>query len=327
MNTPKLVISLDFELHWGRFDKYDLASNLPYYRNTREAIPRILDLFERYEIHSTWASVGMLLANNEEEWRQYSPRSLPNFINKKFSAYQWLASQSKVFAEGLFAPELVRLILDCPFQELGSHSYSHYYALEQGPSMEDWRADLQASKRIALEKFGVKLRSLVFPRNQYSDPVIKIAGEEGFSTVRTNPRDWFWKEVEREHILKKIFRTGDTLVPLGKSTSYSSISNQFGVNLLPASRLLRPFRKGSLVNSTRISRIKKELEVAIKNNEMYHLWWHPHNFGAYPQENLKILEDLLQWIHVKMETEGLISSTMSEVTQGLRRDPSMKIPV
>jgi hypothetical protein len=168
---------------------------------------------------------------------------------------------------------------------------------------------------------------LVFPRNQYSDPVIKIAGEEGFSTVRTNPRDWFWQEVQRENILKKIFRTGDTLVPLGKSTSYSSISNQFGVNLLPASRLLRPYRKGSLVNSTRISRIKKELEVAIKNNEMYHLWWHPHNFGAYPQENLKILEDLLQWIHVKTETEGLISSTMSEVTQGLRREPGMKIPV
>ena len=174
-------------------------------------------------------------------------------------------SQKKLHPEGFFAPELVRMILDCPGQELGSHSFSHYYACKAGQIPDQWRADLRAAKRIAFEKLGVIPRSLVFPRNQYSDEVIQIAGEEGFSAVRTNPKDWFWRDVEQESILKKIFRTGDTLVNLGIKTSYHAPTFCREMALLPASRLLRPFRTGSLFNMKRTNKIKDELKVALKN--------------------------------------------------------------
>jgi len=315
VNQPTLVISLDFELHWGRFDKYDLESNLRYYRNTRNAIPKILELFDRYRIHATWATVGMLMAENEEELRSFSPVLLPGFTDRKYSAYQWLESQPKLYHEGLFAPELVQMIRDCPNQEVGSHSFSHYYTLESGQTIAEWREDLRASKRISMEKFGINPQALVFPRNQYSNEVIRVAGEEGFSVVRTNPKDWFWGEVEHENLLKKVFRTGDTLFNLGKRTSFERPHVFEGVNMVPASRLMRPFRNGSIFNQRRVSRIKEELGMALIKNEIYHLWWHPHNFGTYPTENLLILEELLKWIGSKKMSVGLQSLTMTEAAR------------
>lgn len=307
MIRPALVISLDFELHWGRFDKYDLESNLYYYKNTKEVIPRLLDLFHHHGIQVTWATVGMLMAENLEEWRIYQPSLLPSFQKNKFSAYRWLESQTKIFSDGLFAPDLVKLILDCPGQELGSHSFSHYFSLESGQSIEQWKEDIKAAQRIAKEKFGKSLESLVFPRNQYSKPVIEMAQTEGFCIFRTNPADWFWRSVEKENLIKKVFRTGDTLIPLGACTSYPAPEFSNGRLNIPASRILRPYRMGSLFNQIRIARIKKELELAIEKGETYHLWWHPHNFGNYPEENLRILEELLIWVKSKVD-EGCLSS-------------------
>ena len=52
-NNGALVISLDFELLWGVFDKVDWREKKEYFQNTRKLIPQILDLFEQYDIHCT----------------------------------------------------------------------------------------------------------------------------------------------------------------------------------------------------------------------------------------------------------------------------------
>lgn len=311
---------MDFELHWGRFDKYPLEPNLAYYKATRAAIPKILDLFAQYDIHATWATVGMLMAESREEWEHYSPDVKPSFTNQLYSAYSWMKAQPRIFNEALFAPELVKLVLDTPNQELGSHSFSHYYTMAKGQRLEEWEADLVAANRIAWEKFQHIHYSLVFPRNQYSKKSLEIASEQGFGAVRTNPSDWFWKQVENENLIKKIFRTGDTLFPLGNRTSYSEVRNGEFLVHLPASRLLRPFRSGSFFNQRRIARIKEEIDTAINLGEMYHLWWHPHNFGHYPNENLQILETLLAWIKGRMETHGLESKNMKETAEIIRKE-------
>lgn len=307
MIASNLIISLDFELHWGRFDKYALAPNKVYYQNTRDIVPRLLELFDRFQIKATWATVGMLMCESREEWESYKPELLPTFEKSKFSAYNWMDSQQQVWDKGVFAPDLVRKILETPGQELGSHSFAHYYTMAAGQTLAQWKSDLQAAKRIAKEKFDSNLESLVFPRNQYSEQVIEIALESGFTVFRTNPKDWFWKSVENENLVKKIFRTSDSLVPLGRRTSYASPEFHKGSVLIPSSRILRPFRSGSLFNKARIERIKEELDLAINYGEMYHLWWHPHNFGNYPKENLEILENLLIWVKNKI-SEGRLST-------------------
>jgi hypothetical protein len=309
--TSFLIISLDFELHWGRFDKIPLSGSLDYYREARHAIPRMLDLFEQNGIHATWATVGSLMAENEEEWRHYAPIHQPSYQHSRYSAYLWFDSQDRIYEEALFAPDLVKQVVDCPHQEIGSHTFSHYYTCEMGQNGEQFRADLQAAKRIARDKFGLGLESLVFPRNQVDLPSLKIIEEEGFKTARTNPKDWYWRDTQRENLIKRLFRTGDTLVPLGEKTSYPlPPKNREGVLALPASRLLRPYRKTSLFNQKRIARIKEEMERAARLGEVYHLWWHPHNFGNFPEENLQCLESVLKHFK-KMEGEyGMVSKGM-----------------
>jgi peptidoglycan/xylan/chitin deacetylase (PgdA/CDA1 family) len=320
VSKPALVISLDFELHWGRFDKYPLEACLGYYRNTREVIPKLLDLFTKYGIHVTWATVGMLMAESREEWEYYTPQLKPTYAKRFFSAYSWVDSQKKLFKEALFAPDLVQMVIDTPNQELGSHSFAHYYSLVEGQTPEQWEADLKSANRIAFEKFGHTHYSLVFPRNQYSENSLIIAQREGFQAVRTNPRDWFWQSVEQEGFIKKVFRTGDTLFPLGSKTSYLVDSGRGGLIPLPASRLLRPYHPNSFFNLQRMDRIKREIERCIKFGEFYHLWWHPHNFGHYPKENLMILEELLQWVGQRMEVSGLETLSMKEAAERCKKE-------
>ena len=43
--------------------------------------------------------------------------------------------------------------------ELGTHTFSHYYCLEEGQTAEQFKADIEAAIKIAAEK-GVTLKSL-----------------------------------------------------------------------------------------------------------------------------------------------------------------------
>lgn len=314
MNQGSLIISLDFELHWGRFDKYEVESYLTYYQNARKVVPKILELFSKKDIHATWATVGMLMAADWEEWEVYQPHHLPGFSEKRYSAYLWAEKQKGKNLEALFAPELVGQIIGTPGQELASHTFAHYFTGMAGSEMEAFRADLLAAKKIAQDKFAKDLKSLVFPRNQYNAAYLAESFKAGFKYVRTNPSDWFWGNVEQESLLKKIFRTGDTLAPLGQKTTYSEIelldTGQFAI---PASRLLRPYRSNSILNRLRVERIKKELEFAAKNGLIYHLWWHPHNFGLLPNENLFVLKNILDFASELKNEYGLISQTMEDI--------------
>ncbi|WP_343207068.1 polysaccharide deacetylase family protein [Arthrospiribacter ruber] len=308
-----LIISLDFELHWGRYDKYPLNDVGNYYKNTRKAIPRMLALFQKYQIHATWATVGSLMAENDEEWKLYQPKVLPGFANPLYSAYHWYAQQKEHDPSALFAPELVKQIMECPDQEIGSHTFAHYYTGEKGANQAAFKSDLEAAKSIAFEKFKVDLKSLVFPRNQYNPNSLNTANHLGFKVFRTNPPDWFWSSPERANIFKKIFRTGDTLVPLGRK-SYYDLDIKFKRDFLqlPASRLLRPFKPYSIFNQLRVNRVKDEMKEAAKEDMAYHLWWHPHNFGQHLEENLRVLEDILDCYRKLALDHDMKSLTMWE---------------
>lgn len=316
MNRPILTISLDFELHWGRFDKANILGNEKYYIQTREVIPEILKLFKAFNIEATWATVGMLFAKDQKEWEKYSPVDKPTYHQPDFSAYHWLG-KNQVQDKFIFAPDLIGKILQTDGQELGSHTFSHYYTLAKGQTENQFRQDLQAANLIAQEKFKIKLSSLVFPRNQFNSTYLNICMEEGFSVIRSNPKDWYWKATQEERLVKRIFRTGDTLLPLGKKSSYplSDIKMKGGYPLmLPASRFLKPYSPHyPALNRWKMNRVRQELIRAAKEGRIFHLWWHPHNFGAYPAQSLQELREILM-IFKKLETEyGMISRNMKHV--------------
>ncbi|UCS92004.1 polysaccharide deacetylase family protein [Echinicola marina] len=313
MRNSIFTISLDFELHWGRFDKFPLAAEREYYQNARMAIPKILDLFADFGIEATWATVGMLFAESWDEWKDYLPEDFPNYDNIKLSAYEWAAKNMHEAPNCLFAPDLITRIINSPGQEIGSHTFSHFYTQEKGQELSQFRADLKMAKKIAKDKFGLSLSSLVFPRNQYGPESIAICKEEGFEVYRGNPSDWFWKSPEKSNLLKKVFRTGDTLYALGNRTSYPKeqiFDEASGMINIPASRLLRPYRQPSIFNHRRIQRITEEMTLAAKKGEVYHLWWHPHNFGTYTSDNLSFLKVILQHFKGLKEEYGMQSCNM-----------------
>ena len=291
----KFVISLDFELLWGIFDVVDYKSKEKYFRQTREVIPQILKLFLDYEVHATWATVGMLFNKNWEEWENNIPVVLPNYRKRELSAYEFgKLIKSNATEEFCFAPDLVQQIVRTQGQELATHTYSHYYCLEAGQTAESFDKDLERAVAVASAN-NVELKSLVFPRNQFAPEYLQLCSKHGINNVRTNPDSWYWRNAASDAVLDKLGRTGDAYFNFGKK-SYP-ISHLSGNKDQPleqkTSRFFRPVEKNKILRRFKLNRIKSEMEHAAKNNEIYHLWWHPHNFGDQPRESLDDLRNLL----------------------------------
>ena len=323
MSPGIFTISLDFELHWGGVEKRTLPEYEPYFRNTRKVIPRMLDLFATYEVHATWATVGMLFHESLSELQANLPTQHPAYKDQSISIYHYLQTRCMGQQEQddpfHFAPSLIRAIAATPHQEIGTHTYSHYYCNEPGQTPETFREDLRAAKRAAAP-YEIQLNSLVFPRNQFIRDYLKVCYEEGIHTVRSNPNAWFWNITtpSNETLLKRIYRGADAFLAVSK-TSYSleSLRHEPGVPLcIPASRFLRPYdpRLGPL-NNLRLQRIKREMTVAAQLGEVYHLWWHPHNFGAYPEESMKGLVLLMEHYDSLKRKYGMGSRNMGEISR------------
>jgi peptidoglycan/xylan/chitin deacetylase (PgdA/CDA1 family) len=313
MKKSALVISLDFELVWGLFDHITIQDKVAYFDNTLEVIPRLLDTFEKNNIHITWAIVGMLFNENWEEWYANQPSLLPTYENQKLNPYSYGEQHSKTGLDRFFfAPQLIKAIQSLKGQEIGSHTYSHYYCLEKGQTQSQFDADLQQAVSIA-NKFSIKMESLVFPRNQFNESYLEVCQKNQIKTVRTNPNVWYWDANIPDTIFTKLTRTGDAYLPLGKK-SYKADSIESSVVVgQAASRFLRPQHSQSLLNTTRVHRIKNEIIQAAKNGEVYHLWWHPHNFGIDPEGAMKALYDIIQVFQQCQQTYGMESLTMREL--------------
>ena len=63
----KLLVSLDFELFWGMLDVCPLEAYQDHVLGGRAAIPQLLELFGKYDIHATWAAVGFLFGEDRQE--------------------------------------------------------------------------------------------------------------------------------------------------------------------------------------------------------------------------------------------------------------------
>jgi len=317
-NCGTLVISLDFELLWGIFDKVEWKQKIQYFENTRRIIPEILNLFEKYNIQCTWATVGMLFNENWDEWNENIPAIQPEYENNRLSAYKYGRSIQSIESEKLcFAPNLIKQIKQTPGQEIGTHTYSHYYCLEPGQTPESFSDDLNKSVNLA-KKFGVNLQSLVFPRNQYNVGYLDVCKENGLKTVRTNPEAWYWRNTQKDSLQQKLFRTGDAYLGFNNK-SYTDVPEiSPDINGQKASRLLRSYSGKSFLDKSRLKRIESEMSAAAREKEIYHLWCHPHNFGENPEKNLKDLELILSHFKSCREKFGMQSLNMDGVHETMR---------
>jgi len=291
------IISLDFELHWGGAEKWDLIQKKDYFLNTRKVVLELLKLFDEYNIRVTWATVGFLFSPSLEELKSFFPSQQPMYENQELNYYKLFEGKQVGVNETddpfHFANSLLNEIIKIKGQELASHTFCHYYCNEDGQTKEQFDLDLKATQDISVHLFNKKLKSLVFPRNQFNETYLSVIKENGYSVIRTNPKVWFWKSKNK---LIFLARALDTLFSISKRLSFSDkeIISENGLVKLPASRFLRPYtEKEKVIQNIKIKRIKSEMYNAAINKEHYHLWWHPHNFGSFPKENLAQLKEIL----------------------------------
>jgi len=122
---PSFCISLDMELLWGRYDlnwnKFEQDA-----KKTRDTVDKLLSLFEKYNIPTTWAIVGKLLEPGKDIVWSY--------------------------------PEILSKIEEHSIHEVASHSYSH-------PEF-DKLSQPQAKIEIAKSIQKTNATSFIFPRNK-----------------------------------------------------------------------------------------------------------------------------------------------------------------
>ena len=82
---------------------------------------------------------------------------------------------------------------------------------------------------------------------------------------------------------------------------------------LAASRFLRPYSpRYQFMDGMRLHRMKKSMKHAAQHKKIYHLWWHPHNFGMNIDENLCMLEEIFINFHVLKDKYGVVSANMGD---------------
>jgi len=321
MSAGAFVISLDFEQHWGMRDVHTIERSRAALLGARAAVPALLKLFTEFDVRATWATVGLLFFESRREMMAALPARRPSYATAGLSPYADLSAVGESEADDPFhfAPSLIRRIADTPGQEIATHTFSHYYCCEPGQTVDEFRADLEAACRVARRTIGRAPESIVFPRNQMTPAHLAVCRDVGLVAYRGNPDHWAYRAARRDVAqspLRRALRLADVYVPL---TGMHSAPTDGGVALpvdVPASRYLRPWSRAlRALEPLRLRRITAELEAAAQRGRVFHLWWHPHDFGLHPRENLGFLRRVLACFARVRERAGMESLTMSDVAR------------
>ncbi len=313
-----LVISLDFELHWGVRDHIPLQAYQERLIGARRVVLQILDTFSTFNIHATWAAVGFLFFSDKQTLLEAIPEVRPIYKNAAMDPYRVLekeVGQDEYADPYHFAPSLIKKIVVTPGQRIGSHTFSHYYCLEKGQTPEAFKADLIAAKCIA-KRFGIALESVVFPRNQVHPSYVEVCTQLGFRSYRGNPSGYGHGSIASSYN-RRLFRLADAYLPLSRHNCipWSSIVCDPIANVR-ASRFMRPYsRHMRFFEPIRLLRIRREMLYAARCGHIYHLWWHPHNFGINFKENLIFLQNIIRYFQILKSKYGMESLNMEEVCE------------
>lgn len=310
------IISLDFELMWGVRDHRTIQDYGDAILGVRRVIPSLLRVFEQRDIAATWATVGMLMFDRRDELLDAFPSLKPQYKRGSLSPYvdfrQVGASErDDPFHFGLSLLEDIKLT---PRQEIGTHTFSHYYCLEPTRNLGSFAADLEAAVGVARAR-GIVPKSIVFPRNQYDREHLSVCWDFGIHIYRGNPRHLLYQPIEREREgrVRRLTRLLDSYVSLSGHNGDSSECVDGMINV-PASRFLRPFNPHlATIDSLKLRRIVQSMTFCAERGLSYHLWFHPHNFGRNLDRNLNFMMRILDHYAELAQTHDWVSRNMYEV--------------
>lgn len=312
MRRPIFCISLDFEKFWGVHDLPNAENRMHEFSHVDEVVDRILDLFEKYEIRATWATVGLLNHDSVNDLKKELEKiDYPydkQLLNPKCKKDLVVSENAK----SLLGKDQIRKINNTKGQEIGSHTFSHFYCLEKGIGADHFEYDL----KTFLENIDQSITSIVFPRNQVNQSCLKVCLENGIRVYRGAQESWFWRTspYKDESNFKKIYRTLEAYLPIHPNsiTPIQSLESASGLLNIPGNRFLRPISNNAVRERLKLRRVKHGMKKAAKSNAVYHLWWHPHNFAHNLNASIEQLEGLLIYFSELQSEFGMQSLNMGD---------------
>jgi hypothetical protein len=308
------VISLDVEKMFGVFNSKTFANYGENILGVRKVVPDILKLFSDYNISATWAVVGMMLMKSRDELFKYSPEKRIIYVDSSVSVYNFLEGINEVdykfYFEGF---DIVKLIAESRNQELASHTYSHCYIMEPGFDLDVFKQEIEFANNLCFHHFKKKINTIIFPRNQYSNEVLSALKGLGIKTYRGNMECWIHKPRAHFSMFLKSVRFFDSYFNLFEKCKAKIDYDKQVVNI-QASIFLRPYNpRLKYLEMFKMRRIKRAMLKAAKEGGLFHLWFHPHNFGINQMQNLEQLEEILNYYWSLNEKYNFINVTMADL--------------
>jgi hypothetical protein len=263
--------------------------------------------------------VGFLFAGAREELEEYLPRVRPQYGNTRLDPYRQPVGATERDDPLHYGKSLVEMIRSAPRQEVATHTFSHYFCLEKGQTRDAFAADIESASAIAADN-GVALRSIVFPRNQFNPAYLSVLRQAGIRCFRGPQKGWMHRPRARrqEAPWVRAGRLLDQYAPLSGSpvTAWNDMPAGNGLVNVPANMFLRPWSQSlARWERRRIQRIVEGMETAAAEKAVFHLWWHPHNFGRHTEENLETLREICRHFVRLRDRSGLRSLTMCEAAE------------
>lgn len=314
----KFVISLDFEKYWGMRDIENLVDYQNNIDNVDEVVTKLLDIFDKYDIRATWATVGFLFHNNKKNLVENLPENIKLYKNKNLNPYLYIKN-NELDPEFHFATDSIDLISSNGNQEIASHTYSHYYCLEKGQTKIDFEKDMELYSSV-YNKYNFKneLSTIVFPRNQINENYIPILTKYGITAYRGNENHFIYNashESEMNSLIRRGLRLIDRYLNITGHHTYL-LDKDIEIYNVKSSRFLSPYsKKLKLLEPFKKRRIKNAMTYAAKNNEIFHLWWHPHNFNNNIPENINFLNDILKHYAYLKKEYNMESNNMKDIVE------------
>ena len=192
-------------------------------------------------------------------------------------------------------------------QEIGCHSFAHERADQLTP--EEFRWDVRACLEMAAAR-GIRLEAYVFPWNVEAHHDVLAA--EGFTCYRqTAPAADRSSTVGRARrlALDLALAAPPTVLPRRDPT---------GLWAVPPSMSFAPrrgLRRVLVPIERRRDQALRGLDAAVRDQRMFHLWFHPVDLASEPERLLRALDAILARAAALRKGSRLDVLTMGEVAR------------
>jgi len=298
-----VVISVDAELGWGYHD----VSPPEWLDQVRDGWKRLLELFDEFELPSTWAVVGHLFLDSCDGIHSDHPLSPEEFSHERGV---WASRPDLRFGRGL-----VQAIQDASVShEIGCHTFSHVEFDDARVDRTVARAELERCIRLA-EDDGIQMSSLVFPRNSVAHR--DVLGEYGFSCYRGR-RPGTIQGSSRRPVRKMIASLGSVDAPPLVEPHF----DDYNLVNIPASLYLFGFEGLSrqVIKKLRgdyvVRAARAGIDAVVGSGRVFHMWLHPNNIRS--EIDVRRLESIFEYVAKRREATNLRVATMAEVADDAR---------